>query len=156
MGEAGEPEKYTSEWTIYLRNGMARTGWSVAELARRAGISRQTIFNWLSGKVRTADAALVECIADAFGDDPANAGRARFNSTRDADPRLLGLDNDPVVLKLLDMGMNPDDPRSRIMIRRRKETLQSRKELMQMRERLDLQEATEEFQLITRQREGAS
>ena len=65
-------------WADYLRRMTSRPGWSVARLARDSGIHRATIFKWIAGK-GGANVASVRAIADALGDDPANALRAAGN-----------------------------------------------------------------------------
>ncbi|WP_416902716.1 helix-turn-helix domain-containing protein [Micromonospora echinospora] len=66
-------------WAEYLRRMTDRPGWSVAKLARESKIHRATIFKWMSGK-GGANMASVQAIADALGDDAANALRAASNS----------------------------------------------------------------------------
>lgn len=65
-------------WADYLRRMTDRPGWSVARLARESGIHRATIFKWMAGK-GGANVASVRSIAEALGDQPANALRAAGN-----------------------------------------------------------------------------
>ena len=74
MGDGGKRES----WADYLRRMTDRPGWSVARLARDSGIHRATIFKWMAGK-GGANVASVRAIAEALGDDPANALRAAGN-----------------------------------------------------------------------------
>lgn len=74
MGDGGTRE----DWAGYLRRMTDRPGWSVARLARESGIHRATIFKWISGK-GGANVTSVRAIAEALGDDPANALRAAGN-----------------------------------------------------------------------------
>lgn len=69
-------------WGGYLRRMTDRPGWSVARLARDSGVHRGTIFKWLAGK-SGVNAASVRAIADALGDDPANAMRAATGNIED-------------------------------------------------------------------------
>lgn len=64
-------------WQQYLADAERRAG-SVAELARRAGVSTSTIFRWMSGETSAGRATVdnVTAIAKAVGDDPRNALRA--------------------------------------------------------------------------------
>ncbi|MEV7268442.1 helix-turn-helix transcriptional regulator [Micromonospora aurantiaca] len=73
----GDGDKRES-WADYLRRMTDRPGWSVARLARDSGIHRATIFKWMAGK-GGANVASVRAIAEALGDDPANALRAAGN-----------------------------------------------------------------------------
>ncbi len=81
-------------WAEYLRRMTERPGWSVARLARDSHIHRATIFKWMAGK-GGANVASVRAIAEALGDDPANALRAAGNidaapeETMDPDLKLL-------------------------------------------------------------------
>jgi transposase-like protein len=59
-----------------LRRMTARPGWSVARLAREAGIHRATIFDWIKGGGDSVTIASVRAVADALNDDLENALRA--------------------------------------------------------------------------------
>lgn len=63
-------------WKAYLETRLSRPGWSVARLAREAGLHRSTIFRWKSGAKTGLNVASVRAVAIAFGDDPAEALRA--------------------------------------------------------------------------------
>lgn len=65
----------TETWGSYLRRMTSRPGWSVARLAREASIHRGTIFKWMKGETGVTVAS-VRAVAQALGDDPANALRA--------------------------------------------------------------------------------
>lgn len=92
MGDGQQHET----WAEYLRRWANRPGWSVARLARESGIHRATIFRWIAGD-GGATVANVRAIAEAVGDDPANALRAAGN-TGAARPPAEELDPD---LKLI-------------------------------------------------------
>jgi transcriptional regulator with XRE-family HTH domain len=65
-----------SDWGAYLRRMTGRPGWSVARLAREAGIHRATIFDWIRGGGESVTIASVRAVAAALGDDLENALRA--------------------------------------------------------------------------------
>jgi transcriptional regulator with XRE-family HTH domain len=65
-----------SDWGAYLRRMTTRPGWSVARLAREAGIHRATIFDWMKGGGDKVTIASVRAVADALGDDLESALRA--------------------------------------------------------------------------------
>lgn len=137
MGQATAPKQEDSEWIRYLRSWTDRPNWSVAELARRSRVARSTISYWLSGSVKSITIANVRKIANALGDDPANAVRAAFAVT-DVDPRLRGLERKPEVMALLAqldlnnranqilMNLDVDDDTLEIMLKRRLEILAAR------------------------------
>lgn len=68
-----------------------RPGWSVAELARRSGLSRAAIFDWLKGgRGKSITIASVNAVADALGDDRRNAllAAAGLTETPERDPEV--------------------------------------------------------------------
>jgi transcriptional regulator with XRE-family HTH domain len=65
-----------SDWGAYLRRMTGRPGWSVARLAREAGIHRATIFDWIRGGGESVTIASVRAVATALGDDLENTLRA--------------------------------------------------------------------------------
>lgn len=74
-------------WADYIRDAVAREGMNIARLARLANIHRSTIFRWKDG--RDADnitVASIRAVADAIGDDPANALRAAGRLPDQPDP----------------------------------------------------------------------
>ena len=56
-----------AEW---VRVAMGARGWNQSKLARAAGISRQTISEYLTGKVATVTDDTVQAIASALEVDP--------------------------------------------------------------------------------------
>ncbi|MEU5938663.1 helix-turn-helix transcriptional regulator [Micromonospora sp. NPDC047548] len=89
MGDASSPAE---DWAGYLRRMTSRPGWSVARLAREAGIHRGTIFGWIKGEGVTV--ASVKAIAKALGDDEAHAlaaagGAAAHGDQLDPDLRII-------------------------------------------------------------------
>ncbi|NBE80350.1 helix-turn-helix domain-containing protein [Micromonospora rubida] len=88
MGDASPPAE---DWAGYLRRMTRRPGWSVARLAREAGINKSTIFGWIKGDGVTV--ASVKAIAKALGDDEAHAlaaaGGAKHGDALDADVRII-------------------------------------------------------------------
>lgn len=84
------------DWAGYLRRMTGRQGWSVARLARESNIHRGTIFKWISGK-GGVNVSSVTAIAEALGDDPANALRAagRVDAGEAADQEIELVRSDP-------------------------------------------------------------
>lgn len=66
-------------WGAYIKRMVDRPGWSVARLAREAGIHRATIFGWIKDDTPSLTVASVRAIAQALGDDIDNALRAAGN-----------------------------------------------------------------------------
>jgi len=66
MGDASLP---STEWGRYLRRMTSRPGWSVAELARRSEIARQTIFDYIRHGADSVSIGTVRRIAEALEDD---------------------------------------------------------------------------------------
>jgi transcriptional regulator with XRE-family HTH domain len=88
MDDAPPPPE---DWAGYLRRMTRRPGWSVARLAREAGVNKSTIFGWIKGDGVTV--ASVKAIAKALGDDEAHAlaaaGGAERADALDADLRII-------------------------------------------------------------------
>lgn len=87
MGDAS-----AEDWAGYLRRMTKRPGWSVARLAREAGVNRSTIFGWMKGD--GVNVASVKAIARALGDDEAHALAAAGGATiqgdqLDSDVRII-------------------------------------------------------------------
>jgi transposase-like protein len=78
-------------WSAYLRRMTGRPGWSVARLARDADLSRSTIFRWIAEGAEGITIQSVYLVADALGDDRAEALRAAGNlpPERDAEVELI-------------------------------------------------------------------
>ncbi|WP_158554050.1 helix-turn-helix domain-containing protein [Micromonospora deserti] len=91
-------------WAEYLRRMTDRPGWSVARLARESGIHRATLFRWIAGK-GGANVASVRQIAEALGDDPANALRAAGNMEGAPEEAL-----DPDLQVIMRRLASPDTP----------------------------------------------
>lgn len=102
MSDGGNRES----WASYLRRMTERPGWSVARLARDSGIHRATIFKWMAGK-GGATVTSVRQIAEALGDEPANALRAAGNMEGVADEAM-----DPDLKLLMRRLADPDVPDS--------------------------------------------
>lgn len=107
MGDASAPPE---DWASYLRRMTKRPGWSVARLAREAGIHRGTIFGWMKGDGVTV--ANVKAIAKALGDDEAHALAAAAGSTGSVDQ--LDADVRIIMRRLTDPGTSEAE---RILIR---------------------------------------
>ena len=69
----------------------SRPGWSVAKLAREANLSRSTVFRWLAEGAEGITIQSVYLVADALGDERANALKAAGNlpPERDAEVDLI-------------------------------------------------------------------
>ncbi|MGC5033034.1 helix-turn-helix domain-containing protein [Micromonospora sp. DT229] len=87
----GDDPMPVEDWASYLRRMTKRPGWSVARLAREAGINKSTIFGWMKGDGVTV--ASVKAIAKALGDDEAHAlaaaGGAQRGDALDSDLRII-------------------------------------------------------------------
>ena len=68
-------EQADDRWAKYLREVTDRPGWSVARLAREAGMHRSSIFKWLGGKGGVTMAS-VQAIAAALDDRTGETLRA--------------------------------------------------------------------------------
>lgn len=66
-------------WSAYLRRMTGRPGWTVARLARESGIARSSIFRWIAEGGEGITIESVYRIADAFGEDRAEALHAAGN-----------------------------------------------------------------------------
>lgn len=71
----GQDEADT-EWARYLKEVTGRPDWSVARLAREAGLDRGTIFRWLKGGADRVTVDSVRRISEATGDNLDTALRA--------------------------------------------------------------------------------
>lgn len=75
-------------WSLYLRRMTSRPGWSVARLARDAGLHRSAIFGWMADGANGITIRSVYLVADALGDDRANALRAAGNLPPERDSEV--------------------------------------------------------------------
>lgn len=86
------------EWARYLKDLTGRDGWSVARLAREAGLDRGTIFRWMRAEAG-GDRVTVDSvcrIADAAGDERVVALRAAAGL-----PRHSGDEDDDLEITLI-------------------------------------------------------
>jgi len=82
------------EWGAYLDRVTNRPGWSVARLAREAGLSRQTIFDWKRGGTgKSVTIGSVLAIARAVDDDPLTTFRAAAS--------LFAVESDPEIASVV-------------------------------------------------------
>lgn len=88
----GDGQGGVETWGEYLRRMTKRPGWSVARLARDAQVHRATIFKYIRGEKTGVTVATVTAIAEALGDDPANALRAAGTVAPDVDELDLELE----------------------------------------------------------------
>ncbi len=89
----GNNQADTNGWGDYLKRMTGRPGWSVARLAREAGVNRATVFKWISGRTGVT-VANVRLVATALGDEPNNALRAAAGSVIADDDQLLATDEE--------------------------------------------------------------
>ena len=75
-------------WSAYLKRMTSRPGWTVARLAKDSGIARSSIYKWIAEGAQAITIDSVYRIADALGDDRANALRAAGNLPPDSDPEV--------------------------------------------------------------------
>ncbi|HEU4543426.1 MAG TPA: helix-turn-helix transcriptional regulator [Jiangellaceae bacterium] len=92
-----------NEWGLYLRRMARSRGISVAELARRSGVHRATIFGYIRDGGESATIASIRMIADALGDSVENAVLAAANvrpvaraTDPESDPELDAILSAPV------------------------------------------------------------
>src|SRR4051794_21702356 len=57
-------------WDQRLRDALAASGWSKAELARRSDVSYDNVNKYLAGEVKQPRGDTLEKLAGAFGLDP--------------------------------------------------------------------------------------
>lgn len=107
-------------WSEYLRRMLATRRMSVTELARRSGIHRTTISEWIHKGVGAITIQSVYLIADALEDDRANALRAAGN--------LPSVDRDPEVDLILASNRSEQEKAAMIerLMQRREEERQRR------------------------------
>src|SRR5262245_7840302 len=75
-------------WSAYLKRMTRRPGWSVARLARESNVARSTIFRWIAKGAEAVTIESVHRIADALGDDRANALKAAGNLPPERDEEV--------------------------------------------------------------------
>lgn len=75
-------------WSAYLRRMTSRPGWTVTRLAKESGIARSSINKWIAAGAVAITIDSVYRVADALGDDRANALRAAGNLPLDRDPEV--------------------------------------------------------------------
>ncbi len=66
-------------WSAYLRRAMQRAGVNASQLARRSGLHRATISEWLNRGAGAITIQSVYLVADAMGENRADALRAAGN-----------------------------------------------------------------------------
>jgi transcriptional regulator with XRE-family HTH domain len=98
MADAEQP---STEWGRYLRRMTSRPGWSVAELARRSDIARQTIFEYIRSGAEGVSVGTIRRIADALGDDFLTALLAAGNIS------LVG--QDAQLAQIITSDLDPDE-----------------------------------------------
>lgn len=74
-----------NEWAQFVRELATRPGWSIARLAREAGIHRSTIFRWINGDFASARLPNIKLFAEAAQIDYNLALRAATGAKRQAD-----------------------------------------------------------------------
>lgn len=75
-------------WSAYLKRMTSRPGWTVARLSKESHIARSSIYKWITDGASAITIDSVYRVADALGDDRANALRAAGNLPTDHDPEV--------------------------------------------------------------------
>ncbi len=102
----GDASASANEWARYLRRMTSRPGWSVAELARRSGIARQTIFDYIRNGGESVSIGIVRRIAEALEDDFVTALLAAGNIPSDS--------NDEQIASIIRSDLDEDEQRALI------------------------------------------
>lgn len=106
LGVVADPEARLAAFTAFVRRALDHAritkGWSVEQVARKAGVSANTLYLWRSG-AEWKNFPLgrnVEAFCDALGIDPAAAFAILWPGKRDrpAEPEPLGPDEDLITL----------------------------------------------------------
>jgi transcriptional regulator with XRE-family HTH domain len=114
-------------WGRYLREIADRPGWTVARIARDAGLNRTTVFDWIrDGDGRSVTIGSVLAVAKAAGDPPLTALRAAADLADDTDPEI-----DDILMSTLPEQVKVDLIES-ILDRRRRESAARREDLRRM------------------------
>lgn len=98
MADASVPN---TEWGRYLRRMTDRPGWSVAELARRSGIARQTLFDYIRIGGESVSVGTIRRIAEALEDDFLTALLAAGNIS------VTG--QDAQIAQIVTSGLDPEE-----------------------------------------------
>lgn len=75
----GNAYEGADDWGRYVKRLTAREGWSVARLARQAGLNRSTIFGWIKDGGQSLTVASVLAVAEGGEDSPVDALLAAGN-----------------------------------------------------------------------------
>lgn len=75
-------------WSAYLRRAMQRAGVNASQLARRSGLHRATISEWINRGAGAITIQSVYLIADALGEDRADALKAAGNLPAERDQEV--------------------------------------------------------------------
>lgn len=100
-----------SEWARWLKAMTGRPGWSVARLAREAGVHRSTIHRWMSDGGDAVTIGMIRLVASALGERLEVALRAAAD--------LPPLAEEPVDEELELIRQAPVDPDAKIALIRR-------------------------------------
>lgn len=98
------------DWGRYIRRMTTRPGWSVARLARQAGLNRSTIFGWIKDGGGSLTVASVLAVADGLEDDPVTALLAAGNQLS---AKTIG-ETDPELAIIASSGL-PDATRENLI-----------------------------------------
>lgn len=98
----GNGDGAPDDWSRYLRQVTSRPGWSVARLAREAGLNRSTIFEWIREGGDKLTMASVHAVARALGDTTGETLRAAGGMLESGEPE------DPAIAEILVSGLPPD------------------------------------------------
>lgn len=117
----GEP----TDWAKYVKEAVAQCGGNVSLLRQKSGVSRSSLYRWMSDDGTRVTIEKARQIAEAIGDDPRNAIRAAgslLDTGDERDARLDGLDpTDPVVRHIMTLGV--DEEMRTMMLNRHRENL---------------------------------
>lgn len=108
---------------VYLEAAVAKRGWSMAELARRAGISRQTFTQWRKNPNIKPDNSTIFGLAEALEDDVGNLLAALGVEMRERDGQAdmgrlnIILESVPEAPQILDALAGADEAKRRSLVR---------------------------------------
>lgn len=102
-----------TEWARYLKEVTSRDCWSVARLAREAGLDRGTIFRWMRGSADKITVESVRRVATATGDTLDTALRAAGGVP--ADPDLSDDDEFQFEIEMVQRSDLPDAQKTELI-----------------------------------------
>jgi transcriptional regulator with XRE-family HTH domain len=106
-------QRHTQSWAALVTSGRSAAGLTKVDLARRIGISRNTLFRWEQGDNRPEDAGVVERTAAVLGldlDDALIAAGLMPAAIRNPRPRPAPPHHDPDIRRLIEIFDDPATP----------------------------------------------